>query len=88
MLVEMLMEIVGSNALPICLSSILMHAIVAYDVSQTRIATDQTEEITLILLSKASARNAKKAMKNSQSDEFMALATRTSLKHKADIQIR
>ena len=66
-LVEMLMDIIGQKSLPICLSSILMHAIVAYDVTQTRLADEQTEEITLILLSKASARNAKLAMKNSQS---------------------
>jgi len=66
-LVEMLMDIIGQKSLPICLSSILMHAIVAYDLTQTRLADEQTEEITLILLSKASARNAKLAMKNSQS---------------------
>ena len=64
------MEIIGNKALPICLSSILMHAIVAYDLSQTRQAVEQTEEITLILLSKASARNAKLTMKNSQSGMY------------------
>ena len=87
MLVDMLMEIIGFKALPICLTSILMHSIVAFDLSQSQMIPDNSDEISLILLSRSSARNAKRAMKNSQSDEFMTLACKTCLKYSPDIQI-